>query len=328
MPYLYTFKRKSASLFNWVFIIACILCLAIAIAAGWIAYQFIGTYRNDFHKNYFYYLLTFYGFAIYGLWAQIIVRALVAGRIAGTGMAGMIGHFLTVLSLPFLFISWLMLVKMGYSLVNRVPGKNVIKIHLSLLAVAIALSWVAFYLMAGEVVLPGNKMLYVAIAAILTGELAYLLNFIYIVKKGYSKLSAPGRNIVTRFVFLIFIGWVLRAACLSFMPAGSWYPALLMLVFFLSGILPLLYLKRHADSIFTPVFAGYPSEEKKSLLFAKYEITKREREIVNKICEGKTNQQIADELFISLQTVKDHTHRIYTKIGIHSRLRLVQLVNG
>ncbi len=315
-------------MFSWVFIIAFIFCLAIAIAAGWIGYQFIGTYRNDFHKNYFYYLLTFYGFAIYGLWAQIIVRALVAGRITGTGLAGMIGHFLTVLSLPFLFISWLMLVKMGYSLVNGVPRKKVIKIHLSFLAAAIVLSWVAFYLMAGESTLPGNIMVYAAIAAVLVGELAYLLNFMYMVKKGYTRLDTTGRNIASRFVLLMFIGWVLRAACLPFMPAGSWYPAPLMLVFFLSVFLPLFYLKRRSDSIFTPVFAGHPSEEKKILLFAKYEITKREREIVNKICEGKTNQQIADELFISLQTVKDHTHRIYTKIGIHSRLKLVQLVNG
>jgi DNA-binding NarL/FixJ family response regulator len=57
-------------------------------------------------------------------------------------------------------------------------------------------------------------------------------------------------------------------------------------------------------------------------------ISKREKEIVQQICEGKTNQQIADELFISLQTVKDHTHRIYSKIGINSRMKLVQLVNN
>jgi ATP/maltotriose-dependent transcriptional regulator MalT len=57
-------------------------------------------------------------------------------------------------------------------------------------------------------------------------------------------------------------------------------------------------------------------------------ITKREKEIVEQICQGKTNQQIADALFISLQTVKDHTHRIYCKIGINSRMNLVQMVNG
>lgn len=315
-------------MFSWVFIIAFILCLAIAIAAGWIGYQFIGTYRNDFHKNYFYYLLTFYGFAIYGLWARLIIRELAAGRIADPGLAGMIGHFLTVLSLPFLFISWLLLVKMGYSLVNAVPGRKVIRIHLLLLAAAIILSWGAFYLAAGEGMPRGNTMAYAAIAAVLLGELAYLLNFAGIVRRGYPQLKSPSRGVVSRFVLLMFTGWALRAATLTFLPAASWYPALLMLVYFLSIFLPLFYLRRHADSVFTPVFAEYPSEERKDLIFEKYEITKREREIVNKICEGKTNQQIADELFISLQTVKDHTHRIYTKIGIHSRLKLVQLVNS
>jgi ATP/maltotriose-dependent transcriptional regulator MalT len=59
-------------------------------------------------------------------------------------------------------------------------------------------------------------------------------------------------------------------------------------------------------------------------VFTRYGITKRERQIVQKICLGKTNQQVADELFISLQTVKDHTHRIYGKLGVKSRMQLVQ----
>ncbi|MBN2775682.1 MAG: helix-turn-helix transcriptional regulator, partial [Prolixibacteraceae bacterium] len=51
----------------------------------------------------------------------------------------------------------------------------------------------------------------------------------------------------------------------------------------------------------------------------KYEISKREAEIIKEICSGKSNQAIADKLFITLQTVKDHTHRIYTKTGIKNR---------
>jgi DNA-binding NarL/FixJ family response regulator len=57
-------------------------------------------------------------------------------------------------------------------------------------------------------------------------------------------------------------------------------------------------------------------------------ITKRERQVVEKICLGKTNKQIAEELFISLQTVKDHTHRIYSKLGVKSRMQLVQAMDA
>jgi len=302
--------------------------MAIALAAAWISYQFTNTYANGFHKNYFYYLLTFYGFALYGIWAQIIVRALISDHFPTEGPAGMIGHLLAVLSLPFLFISWLMLIKMGYSLVEAVQEKKAQKIHLALLAGAIVVAWAALYFISGKRPPSAGTMVYPAMGAMLLGELAYLLSFAGIIWRRSTHFRGPVRALIFRFVLLMLAGGVLRAAALPFLPAGSWYPALLLLLYFLSNFPPLFYLRKHADTIFTPVFAGFPSEEKKALLFEKYEITKREREIVNKICEGKTNRQIADELFISLQTVKDHTHRIYTKIGIHSRLKLVQLVNG
>mgnify|MGYP005641712405 FL=1 len=57
-----------------------------------------------------------------------------------------------------------------------------------------------------------------------------------------------------------------------------------------------------------------------------YEITKREAEIVLEICSGKTNKAISEKLFITLQTVKDHTHHIYTKTGLNSRVQLSNLV--
>ena len=59
----------------------------------------------------------------------------------------------------------------------------------------------------------------------------------------------------------------------------------------------------------------------------KYEISKREKEVIHEICSGLSNQQIADRLFISLQTVKDHTHRIYGKTNCNSRAQLISMVN-
>ncbi|RPJ82181.1 MAG: LuxR family transcriptional regulator [Acidobacteria bacterium] len=55
-------------------------------------------------------------------------------------------------------------------------------------------------------------------------------------------------------------------------------------------------------------------------------ITKREREIVELICEGKTNQEIADRLFISLATVKDHNYAIFQKLVVRNRTELTRLL--
>jgi DNA-binding CsgD family transcriptional regulator len=57
-----------------------------------------------------------------------------------------------------------------------------------------------------------------------------------------------------------------------------------------------------------------------------YGISKREGEVIQLVCRGLTNQEIADALFISLKTVKDHNYRIFQKTGVRNRVELVQLV--
>jgi ATP/maltotriose-dependent transcriptional regulator MalT len=88
---------------------------------------------------------------------------------------------------------------------------------------------------------------------------------------------------------------------------------------------------------FIPVYLNYSGELKRLVpeikttvsleeFCKKFEVSPREKEIIAEICNGLSNQQIADKLFISLQTVKDHTHRIYGKIDVNSRVQLIKLV--
>jgi len=52
-------------------------------------------------------------------------------------------------------------------------------------------------------------------------------------------------------------------------------------------------------------------------------ITGREREIILKVAEGKSNSDIGRELYLSTATVKTHLHNIYAKIGVESRYDLL-----
>lgn len=45
-------------------------------------------------------------------------------------------------------------------------------------------------------------------------------------------------------------------------------------------------------------------------------LTGREKEVFRLVCQHKSYQQIADELFIGKSTVKTHMHNVYTKLGI------------
>ncbi|MBK7222321.1 MAG: helix-turn-helix transcriptional regulator [Saprospiraceae bacterium] len=42
--------------------------------------------------------------------------------------------------------------------------------------------------------------------------------------------------------------------------------------------------------------------------------------------KGMTNQQIADNNFVSINTVKTHLNNIFTKLGIHNKIQLLRSV--
>jgi DNA-binding NarL/FixJ family response regulator len=53
------------------------------------------------------------------------------------------------------------------------------------------------------------------------------------------------------------------------------------------------------------------------------ELTEREEEILSLVAQGKTNQQIAKELFVSLKTVRNHVSNIFLKLQVADRAQAV-----
>lgn len=53
------------------------------------------------------------------------------------------------------------------------------------------------------------------------------------------------------------------------------------------------------------------------------DLTSREMEILLHMAEGKSNQEIADELFIALKTVKTHVSNILSKLQVQDRTQAV-----
>jgi DNA-binding NarL/FixJ family response regulator len=51
-------------------------------------------------------------------------------------------------------------------------------------------------------------------------------------------------------------------------------------------------------------------------------LSQREREIVSLVAQGYKNKEMAEKMFISEQTVKNHLHNIFDKLGVSDRLEL------
>jgi two-component system nitrate/nitrite response regulator NarL len=64
-----------------------------------------------------------------------------------------------------------------------------------------------------------------------------------------------------------------------------------------------------------PVNGGTKTRERSPL-------SQREREIVQLVAQGFKNKEMAEKMFISEQTVKNHLHNIFDKLGVSDRLEL------
>lgn len=68
-------------------------------------------------------------------------------------------------------------------------------------------------------------------------------------------------------------------------------------------------------------------EETIERLAEAYNLSAREKEIALLIYEGKNNNEIADMLFLSTNTVKVHTSNLYRKLGVTNRVQAIQFIN-
>jgi two-component system, NarL family, response regulator LiaR len=53
-------------------------------------------------------------------------------------------------------------------------------------------------------------------------------------------------------------------------------------------------------------------------------ISKREHEVLEWMAKGLSNQEIADKLFVSLNTVKTHTSNLFVKLDVKRRTQAIQ----
>lgn len=57
-------------------------------------------------------------------------------------------------------------------------------------------------------------------------------------------------------------------------------------------------------------------------------LTLREREVIEHVLDGDSEQQIVEKLYISLSTVKKHVYNAYRKLNVNNRVQLKNLFDG
>ncbi len=294
----------------------------IAVIGALVAHQLFQESKKPLFQILLYQQIFLFSFFLYGIWGNLALRQVIADVNISSELAGKLAFFIPLPGIPFLIVSWFMLVKFSFNLNGYRGYKKLVYLYFA--GSVFLLATFAFLFQNNYLHTPLQPDVFIIrlfVATNLCFHLLYILPFLKPQKR----------------TFIIFKKGQL-SKCLLLYPGGVglysvmwWFYGNVGFVFTVLSILLLFTV-----SALLPVclkFMAYSTGEKtgtsdKSFQsFCKdFEISKREAEIILEICTGKTNKAIAEKLFITLQTVKDHTHRIYTKTRVKGRVQLTNLV--
>jgi len=98
----------------------------------------------------------------------------------------------------------------------------------------------------------------------------------------------------------------------------EFYVGLIAILFSILGVWAGLKLTRKKTVIISPDFVLDESK------LEKLGISKREHEVLQLMANGLSNQEIADKLFVSLNTIKTHSSNLFLKLEVRRRTQAVQ----
>jgi len=302
-----------------LFYLVFIFSIALASAGISLATRLRNNYKSDIFASLLYYQVFIYTFGFYGIWGQVLVKAFLAPYIS-PDLFTRFSNIALLLGLPFLVFAWLMLIQFTAGISGRKKSRWFVTVFLGL---NFTFLFILGYYIAKENSTEPTTLLrnyFISMNMAYTLLASYL---IHLSRRSRKLIHEHDRRLIAPIISLITVTQCISLIIYSTQPLTG---LIFIFIFF-------------AGNTFLPVYLSYctilpqmdiQSDENQSFddFCAKYEVSPRESEIIREICNGLSNKEISEKLFISLQTVKDHTHRIYIKTNVKSRVQLMNLVKG
>lgn len=315
----------------WLFILDAVLIiisLGGGVAAILLSMNLQQRYKLNYINSFMYYQMMLFVFGVYGLFGNILVRNMLAGVDISHKHLILIIELIPYLGVPVLFIAWFMFIKSAVEIIGKQIKHNLglyyfgSVILMLLLYITILLIFMNDTTKNQEIMMLYNKVFLLGVNCVLYVSV-FLILFI-----GWLRIKSKNqKRLVLWYIVFNIISAVILISTLLLVDYNMIMERVCLVAFFVSMLIPAWFLYIFFVNNSSEFEQCVDNNDSIELIMANYKLTKREWEVIVKICAGQTNNEISDELFISLQTVKDHVYRIFKKTGVKNRVQLVNLIN-
>jgi DNA-binding CsgD family transcriptional regulator len=305
-----------------LFTITFIVSAALAVVGIMISYQLYQIHEKPVLQVLLYQQIFVISFYVYGIWGNVALQQILADLSLPAGLNSKLTIFIPVLGIPFLAVSWFMLMRFSFELNGIKVTKIFPIIYFPVLFIFILLFSVLIDKEIVNIVESPDRFIIRSIAS-----LNFIIHIIFLVpffNKQKNKPLTKEIRFTQKHVLLYMCGVFLYSVILFFYNFwGTFSICISIVLLFAVSISVPVIIKLNEKTILLPQNQNNMSFDDFCNL---YEISKRESEIIMELCTGKSNKEISEKLFISLQTVKDHNYHIYSKLGVKTRGQLTNLV--
>jgi DNA-binding CsgD family transcriptional regulator len=309
-----------------------LILLLIPLVAGGISiffsFRLMKRYKVSFTSSLFYYMVFLYIFGTYSLAGAGILEHLLIRMEIDLKVIHSARLYAIFLGIPFLALAKFMFLRSITEFFQKKPATTFTIFYFLILTAVFVVFGVYMirltYFDLGEY--RGFILLQRWVFIGFTWAI-YLSAFLYILFFSAVISDLPAKKHIRVFGAWYLAFMVLCITALALTGYHALFRQLFLLVFLSWHLIPILFLNVYLNKYQEPESMLPDDFETSLLVFAEeHEISKRECEVVRLICRGLSNQEISETLFISLQTVKDHTHRIFVKTGVRNRVQLSNMI--
>jgi len=291
------------------------------------SYRLMRKYKLPYLSTYFYFLVFLLVFSIYSVLGSSLLRFFLENSLTSTESAETIQLILIFLGVPFLILSWYMF----YRFCKELTGHSLSAIFTPVYIITQAILFIGYGYLLIRILQFGEdlfdltiRLLVIAYSAITALVVSGGLLQVLILSRRSKNRQLRKSNQLLVYMYAAF--FVIQIGLLNFSLAYPLITLLFIFLLFSFHVIPILFMNIFLDKNYVEPEISESFDKLLERFVEKYGISKRETEIVELIFSGKSNKDISDSLFISLQTVKDHIHRIYLKTGAKNRVQLTNLI--
>ncbi len=301
--------------------IVLLLSFAVLASAFLLIFSFQLRLRHGsgYLTDYFYFILVVVGYGLINWVAPSLIihfQPLISPSAESQAIL-----LITAGALPLVLLKLLMLVRLLLAILQRcLPPSGTVIWLTALLAAMASLMWLTGSDPGTEAV---DRLIPFLFA---TGLMVLLLDYLaigYFLSRVDQLTNQKERRCARYFGWSYLIGYFIYSApyYLSNRMELPLYPSLAPYLYYLLHLIPLLITSRFGH--FGPVAAAGGQQQAIAQLCRDHAISVREQAILTHLIAGNNNREIAAELFISPNTVRNHIYSIYKKMGVKNRLQLL-----